>query len=401
MLAHEKRELRYSRQCLDQSDIEAVLEVLQSDYLTTGPKVEAFEKAIAAKVGVKYAVAVCNGTMALDLAVKALELPGQFTGLTSPLTFAASANAILYAGGQLDLIDIEEKTPNLSPQALKDYFNQSNQANCIIPVSYAGIPADLPTLQEVAQSHGLKVIEDASHAFGSTYSHEGKDIHCGSCQHSDLAVFSFHPVKNITTAEGGMVTTNSVELYHRLLELRNHGMTKKPEDFQSNHTTEPPPWYYEIKSLGYNARLSEIHAALGLSQLKKLELFKSSRRQQVEKYNQALKDLSLFTTPDHLCTDQQKPFFHLYPLRTRDADESVKLKLFKHLARQNIHCQVHYIPIHWHPHFSKHLKAQKTYPHAESFYLSEISLPLFPSLAEDEQKEVISSILSFYELFKP
>jgi dTDP-4-amino-4,6-dideoxygalactose transaminase len=268
----------------------------------------------------------------------------------------------------------------------------------VLPVSYSGEPCDLPAMDRLAKQYGFKLIEDASHALGSRYCHEGQWVHCGSNTHSDLATFSFHPVKNITTAEGGMITTNDPELYERCLMLRNHGMTKKSEaissPFAKNQKGDVHPWFYEVTSLGYNGRLSDVHAALGLSQLSKLDAFKASRREQMKKYNQAFSKMESLLIPQ-FNEDQSDPFSHIYTLRCV-AGEKEKARLFQYLVDHHILPQVHYVPIHYHAHFAEHLAGNVAFPNAEKFYQQEISLPLYPKLSEAEQDKVIQTVKQFY-----
>ncbi|MBF0198910.1 MAG: DegT/DnrJ/EryC1/StrS family aminotransferase [Planctomycetes bacterium] len=394
----------YGKQNIDEDDIQAVVDTLRSPFITTGPKVQEFERLIAEKVGAKYALAVSNGTVALHLACLALDLPTNYLGLTSPLTFAASANCILYSHGNLDLVDIEKNSPNLCPSQLNTYCT-SNKVDLVIPVSYAGIPANMPAIAKLSKQYSFKTIEDASHALGSTYDYQGKTYHSGSCAHSDLAVFSFHPVKNIATAEGGMVLTNSKGLYEKLLRLRNHGMEKDSDLFvnkeQAFSEGATNPWYYEVQSLGFNGRLSELHAALGVSQMKKLESFKASRSKIVQKYNDAFVSYSILQAPSFTLDYTINPFYHLYPLRLKSGStQKDRLELYQYLKENGIAAQVHYVPIHKHPHFQKHLSNKSPYLNSEAFYQAEISLPLFPSLTQEAQNKVIKTVIGFIDAIK-
>lgn len=379
----------YGRQCLDEEDIRAVTDVLKGDWLTTGPSVEAFERAVADHVGVRHAVAVANGTVALHFAVLSLGLKNGFLGLTSPLTFAASANAVLYGGGRLGLVDIAPRHPGLSVERLEHVCEKGDAPNVIIPVSYAGYCPDLPRLKELSDRYGFKLIEDASHSLGTTFSHGAETHHSGDCTFTDLATLSFHPVKNITAAEGGMILTNDNLLYDRLLALRNHGMEKRPERMEVN---DSPPWRYEVQSLGFNGRLSDLHAALGLSQMKKLGEFKARRRDLAEIYDSAFSGIEELITLEEIQAplDSLDPFLHLYPLRLRNPDQ--RDLLYNHLRSESILAQVHYLPIHHHPHFKKYLPEDAIFPEADRFFESELSLPLFPDLKEREQDHVINSV---------
>lgn len=391
------RTLSYGRQCLDDDDIRAVVEALKSDFLTTGPLLEAFEKAVAARVGVPYAVAVCNGTAALHLAVLALELPAGFIGATPPMTFAASANAFVYCGGRVAFVDIGEKTPNISPEKLEDFCRKKGPPAVVTAVSFAGVPADLPALAKLASRHGFRLIEDAAHSLGSEYKSGGKWLKSGCCAHSDLAVFSFHPVKNLTTAEGGMVLTADRGLYEKLLMLRNHGISREPGKMANRDLAFEGdsfnPWYYEISGLGFNARLSELHAALGLSQLKKLDAFKAARKRLVERYNEAFGRVPGLIVP--CAAEGLDPMWHLYALRL-EGGAPARARLFRRLKENGIAPMVHYVPLNRHPHFRKHsVNAEGPFPAAEAYYSSVISLPLYPSLSDEDQRRVIEAVLAF------
>jgi dTDP-4-amino-4,6-dideoxygalactose transaminase len=382
----------YGRQTLDDNDIQAVTDVLKGDWLTTGPTVHAFEAAVAERVGVKYAVAVANGTVALHLAVLALGLPQGFLGITSPLTFAASANAIVYAGGSLDLVDIDPSHPGMSLEGLDRFCSSGLTPKVVIPVSYAGLCPDLPGLRKLSQQYGFFLIEDASHSLGTSFLHDGHRYQSGDCSFTDLATLSFHPVKNITCAEGGMILTNNPMLYERLLPLRNHGMEKNPKLLTHQN---PPGWLYEIQSLGFNGRLSDVHAALGFSQLKKLDSFKIRRQELAHRYDQALSDIEEFKTLKDLTLpfDDTEPFLHIYPLRLKDPSSRDPLYTFLHSKK--ILAQVHYLPIHHHPHFQKLLPEGRSFPVADQFFSSELSIPLFPSMTNQEQEQVITFLLEF------
>ncbi|MDP3014641.1 MAG: aminotransferase class I/II-fold pyridoxal phosphate-dependent enzyme, partial [Candidatus Subteraquimicrobiales bacterium] len=276
----------YGKQWIDEDDIKAVEEVLKSDFLTQGPKIAEFEKAICRYTGAKYCVAAANGTAALHLAVLALEIKRGSEGITSPITFVASANALIYGGLRPIFADIDEKTYNIDPTEIKKRITLKTKV--LIPVHFAGQSADMAEISKIAKSKDLLIIEDAAHAIGSRYA-DGAKI--GSCGYSDMTTFSFHPVKTITTGEGGAITTNSGKLYKRLLLLRTHGITKDEKELSQT----PGPWYYEMQALGYNYRLTDIQAALGISQLKKLDKFKFRRREIVEAYNKAFSSLPSIT----------------------------------------------------------------------------------------------------------
>jgi dTDP-4-amino-4,6-dideoxygalactose transaminase len=384
----------YGRQSLDEQDIENVVQALKSNWLTTGPFLGQFEDAIAQEVNAPFATAVANGTLALHLAILSLDLKPGFKGITSPLTFAASANAILYAGGQLDLIDICPNHPGIDVDALEKYCKEVGPPDVVISVAYGGWNPDLAALHQLSQKEGFKIIEDASHALGSHFKHQGELYKTGDGHFSDLTTFSFHPVKNITTAEGGLITTKDAKLNERLRDLRHHGITKNKDRLKRSN---PPPWYYEIESLGFNARLSELHAALGVSQMSKLMAFKSKRKFLADRYTSFFRSEELpVATPfdwDHPF-DQQDPFLHLYPMRARNEEE--RDGLYKHLHSKGIFTQVHYIPIHHHSHFQEHLPKGTSFPEANRCYEGLLSLPLYPDLSTKDQDHVINSILMFY-----
>lgn len=275
----------YGRQTIDDSDKKAVMDILDSDFLTCGPAVEAFEIKLCEVTGAKYAVACANGTAALHLACMALGIKKGDLGITSPITFLASANCVEFCGGSIDFVDIDSDTLCISVSGIEQYCKNGKRPAVVIPVDFAGVLADLPAIWDLAKTFGFKVIEDAAHALGSTYTHKGDTFQCGSCAHSDLAIFSFHPVKTITTGEGGAIVTNDEALAQRLRLLRNHGMTKDPSVLTRNDGA----WYYEMHELGYNYRITDIQCALGLSQMDKLDAFKKRRQEIVKCYNDHFK----------------------------------------------------------------------------------------------------------------
>lgn len=401
----------YGHQWIDEDDIAAVAEVLRSDYLTTGPKVREFEEAFAAYVGAKYAVAVSSGTAALHAAAFAAGFGPGDEVITTPITFVATANCILYRGATPVFADIDPRTYNIDPEQVARRITPRTKA--IIPVHFTGQPCDLGAIYDIARQHGLTVIEDAAHALGAEY--KGRRI--GGL--SDLTIFSFHPVKHITTGEGGMVTTNSWELYERLLMFRNHGMTREPEKWigweentvslypHGNVTscgTDSPgsgsragraeapecPWYYEVQLLGYNYRLSDIHAALGLSQLKKADKFLVRRREIAGIYNQAFAGLPGLTTP------YQAPWaassWHIYVLQVDAGQAGIsRNELLIRLRDQGIGANLHYIPVYRHPLYRSLALNPSDYPAAETFYRRAITLPLFPAMTPAEVDRVIEA----------
>jgi perosamine synthetase len=374
--------LPYGRQCLEEDDREAVLRVLSGDWLTQGPAVGAFEEALAESCGARHAVAVSSGTAALHLACLAAGVgPGDF-GITSPITFVASANCVAYCGGIPGFADIDSRTACLDPAAL-DELCARRRPKVIIPVDFAGQPADLPAIQAVARRYGAVVIEDAAHALGAGYEHKGRWYKAGSCAHTDLAIFSFHPVKHITTGEGGAILTNSPELHSMLLRLRTHGVTRDAALLTRNDG----PWYYEQHDLGYHYRITDIQCALGLSQLRKLDRFVERRRALVERYRQALTDLR-----DDLTLLLEEPgkrsSYHLLVARI-EGGAGRRRRVFDSLAARNIRCQVHYIPVHLQPWYQQHLGTREgDFPRAEAYYAGCVSLPLFPAMSDGDVDRV-------------
>lgn len=357
----------YGKQFLDESDCQAVLEVLHSDYLTCGPKVKAFEKALREYTGAKYCVAVSNGTAALHLAMLALEIGEQDEVITSPITFLASANCARFVGANVKFADIESDTANIDVKEIEKQITPKTKV--LIPVHFAGQSCDMEKIHELAQKHHLYVVEDAAHAIGSDY----KNTKVGSCKFSDMTVFSFHPVKSITTGEGGAITTNNVELYKKLLAYRAHGTHKDGEMSET--------WEYAMQELGYNYRLTDIQAALGISQLKKLEALKKRRREIVQFYNENL------GLPHLIEKEYSNACFHLYPVLIPDR------KKFYHKAKEKgLYLQVHYIPVHLQPYYQKLGYKKGDYPQAEAYYEQCISLPLYPSLTNEDLTTIIKTI---------
>jgi len=383
------RFIPYGQQWVDDDDIQAVVEVLKSDYLTTGPVVKEFEKEFARYVGAEYAVAVANGTAALHAAIFAAGIKKGDEVITSPITFAASANCILYQGGTPVFADIDEKTYNIDPVEIEKKITDKTKA--IIPVHYTGQPCNMDEIQEIAQKSNLIVIEDAAHALGATY--KGKKI--GGL--SEMTIFSFHPVKHITTGEGGMITTNSEELYQRLVQFRNHGITKNPEDYLSFENSGEP-WYHEQQYLGYNYRLTDIQCALGLSQLKKSELFLKRRREIAQKYNQAFKEMEGIIIPYQ--EKERSSSWHIYVIQL----ELEKLKIgrkeiFSELREHNLGVNVHYLPVYYHPYYQQLGYQKGICPVAEEFYKKIITLPLYPKMSNGEVEMVIDGVTSVINRF--
>lgn len=375
-----KKYIPYGRQWIDDDDIKAVIEVLKSDYLTTGPKIEEFEEKFAAYVGAKYAVAVSNGTAALHAACFAAGIGPGDEVITTPLTFAASANCVLYQGGKPVFADIDPETYNISVEEIKKKI--TNKTAAVIPVHFTGQPCDMEEIYEIARENNLIVIEDAAHALGATY--KGEKI--GNCRFSDMTVFSFHPVKHITTGEGGMITTNDKELYEKLKLFRTHGITKEPDRY-IRKTDES--WYHEQQFLGYNYRMTDIQAALGISQLKKSDEFLKRRREIARIYNQKLAEIEWIKLP-YQETDRESSW-HLYVIQVDEEKLGKSRKdVFNHLRSKGIGVQVHYIPVYWHPYYQELGYEIGLCPEAESVYKKIISLPIFPGMTKEEIRRILN-----------
>lgn len=382
----------YGRHYIDESDIQAVVDVLKGGVLTQGPVVEAFENAVAAYVGAKYAVAVASGTAALHLAALAAGVGPGTALITSPITFVASANAALYTGGEALFADIDPATVNLSPGALAEQLQRHHHVRAVIPVHFAGLPCDMPAIKAAADKAGAMVIEDAAHALGARYP-DGKVV--GSCAHSLMTAFSFHPVKAIAAGEGGMITTNDQAIYRRLLRLRSHGINKADDPFQSPGEAETEgvrnPWYYEMQELGFHFRISDIHCGLGLSQFRKLDQFITRRRKLVQVYDDAFAALR-YCRPAQP-GDRQRSGHHLYVLRIQFARLGLSRAQFMlKLKERGVGSQVHYIPVPAQPHYRRLGFDPADYPHAAQYYQEALSIPLFYSLSDEQQRQVIAAI---------
>ena len=387
----------YGKQNINESDIESVVAVLSSEFLTQGPKVPAFEQAIAEYCGSAYAVAVNSATSALHLACMALDVqPGDHVW-TTPITFVASANCAVYCGAQVDFVDIDPRTYNLCPQRLEEKLKLAKETGslpkAVIPVHLCGQSCDMEAIHALSIVYGFRIIEDASHAIGGSY--KGKPI--GSCEFSDITVFSFHPVKIITTGEGGMAITNNSELYASMQRLRSHGITRDP-----NEMTHAPdgPWYYQQVQLGFNYRMTDMQAALGLSQLKRLGAFVDERHRRAEAYDHLLQDFPAIAPFRH---EDRRSSFHLYVVRLDlIAMKTTQREVFERLRAHGIMVNLHYIPVYHHPYYRTHGHAKTCLPEAERYYAQAITLPLYPGLTEDEQHEIIGRMrtpLGFQTLF--
>jgi len=376
----------YGRQHITQEDLNAVNETLLSDFLTQGPKIAEFEKAFAEYIGCNYAVAVSNGTAALHLCALALDVNEKSNVITSPITFAASANCVRYCGGNVFFADIDPLTFTLDIKKVEELILSKPKGffQGIIPVDFAGYAVNLEAFKKLANEHGLWIIEDACHAPGGyfTDSHQIKQF-CGNSNFADLAIFSFHPVKHIACGEGGMITTNNEKLYQKLLLLRTHGITKDPEMLHENHGG----WYYEMQTLGYNYRLTDFQAALGNSQLKRADEGLKRRREIAATYFEAFKNNLNITGQSGVVEGHA---YHLYIIRTAKRKE-----LYDFLRSKQIFCQVHYIPVHTMPYYHSLGNKKGDFPIAEKYYDECLSLPMYPTLTDEEQNYVIDHIIYF------
>lgn len=381
----------YGRQHITQTDIDAVVAVLQSDFLTQGSQVPAFEERVATYTGAKFGVAVNSATSALHIACLALGLGQGEKGKddwlwTTPITFTASANCGLYCGAKIDFVDIDPLTLNMSTNALAEKLKLADAENrlpkIVIPVHFTGEPCDMAAIHALSQQYGFKVIEDASHAIGGKYHKQP----IGNCKFSDITVFSFHPVKIITTAEGGLATTNDPALAEKMQLLRSHGITR-----DVNLMTHEPDggWYYQQIDLGFNYRMTELQGALGVSQMNYLDDFVTRRHQLAKRYDDLLKDLPIilpYRNPANYSG------FHLYPIQLTADSGKTRKQVFDSLRAQNIGVNVHYIPVHTQPYYAKLGFKKGDFPHAERYYAQAISLPLYYDLSEASQAQVVNAI---------
>jgi len=406
----------YGKQNITDEDIQAVVDVLKSDFLTQGPKIHEFEKRFAEYIGSKYAVAVANGTAALHLSAIALGVkPGQ-KAITTPITFAASANCVRYAGGEVVFADNDPETYLLDINKVEEILRNDKEIVGIIPVDFAGRPVNLEAYRTLADKYGCWILEDACHAPGGYFTDStGQDQYCGNGSYADLAIFSFHPVKHIATGEGGMITTNNKNLYNKLQTLRTHGITKNTESFKNpqevaiglqsksndgrrpndtkqitdEHQNDFPSWYYEMQELGYNYRLSDIHAALGGSQLKRANENLQRRREIATRYEEAFKDKTYIKGQSGSVEGHA---YHLYIIEVED-----RKGLYEYLRKQNIFTQVHYIPNHLQPYYREQGWKHGDFPNAEEYYEKCLSIPMYHSLNTEDQDKVIETIDNYYK----
>lgn len=374
--------INYGKQTIDDDDIAELVKTLRSDSLTCGATVSSFEQAFAKQVNSRYAVSVSSGTAALHLACLSLIRPGDEI-IVTPFSFIATANAILYCGGKPVFADID-KCGNLCPEKLQAKINKHTKG--IIPVHYAGYPCEMSEIKTIAEKYNLWIIEDSCHALEATY----KETKIGDCNYSDMNCFSFHPVKHITTGEGGMITTNKSELFHKLCLLKNHGIEREPQNF---YTIINEPWYREMQFLGFNYRLTDIQCALGLSQLKKSSSFLQKRNEIAQKYNLSFKNLKkIQPLPINYKTDRHCSW-HLYVLRIINHRE--RDNFIAYMKSANIFCQVHYMPIYMNPFYRQNGFSDTSCPQAESLFRKVASIPIFPDLTETEQNKIIEFVTKF------
>jgi UDP-4-amino-4,6-dideoxy-N-acetyl-beta-L-altrosamine transaminase len=387
----------YGRQNITEEDIQAVVETLKSDYLTQGPKILEFEKAFAKYIGCKYAVALSNGTAALHLNTLALGVKLGDKVITTPITFAASANCVRYCGGEVVFVDIDPETYLLDINAVRKLLEASPKGTYqgIIPVDFAGRAVDLEAFRSLADEFGCWIIEDSCHSPGGYFvDSNGNKQHCGNGNFADVAIFSFHPVKHITSGEGGMITTNNEELYQKLLTFRTHGIVKS-NDLYTNSIEfaggkdSYPLWYMEMQDLGYNYRITDFQAALGLNQLKRAEESLQRRREIALKYQEAFRSKDFVKGQ---AGEVEGHAYHLYVLEVEN-----RLALFNNLRDDQIYAQIHYIPTHLMPYYRQFGWKEGDMPHAENYYKNCISLPMYPTLSKEEQNFVIERIINFYE----
>lgn len=414
------KQIPYSRQWIDEEDINEVVKVLKSDFITQGPKISEFEECLANYCGSKYAVVFNSGTSALHGAYYAAGLTKNDEFITSPITFVATSNAGLYLGAKPVFVDVEKDTGNIDVSKIEEKI--AKKTKLLVPVHYAGFPVDLEKIHKIARKYNLFVVEDACHALGAKYRSQPSAISnqqktekdkkwtkIGSCKYSDMTILSFHPVKHITTGEGGAVLTNKEEYYNKLLMFRSHGITKDRTQFKNynnlhnynnskshhNLNSHFDDWYYEMQFLGYNYRMTDIQASLGISQLKKLPAFVERRRKIASAYEKAFKGNAYFdiaSEKEYACSS-----YHLYPIRLKDEFKNKKSEIFSKMRENGLGVQVHYIPVYLQPYYQNLGFEKGICTRAEDFYQREISIPIYPSMTDDDINYVIEKVLEVFE----
>ena len=386
--------IHYGSHELDEHDIEAVVDILKSPSITQGQIVEDFGHTLADYAGAKYGVAISSGTAALHISVAALGIGPGDEVITTPMTFCATPNAVLYQGAEVKFVDIDENALNLDPKLIEEKITDRTRA--IMPVDFRGHPANLPEIKKIADKYNLKIIEDGSHSIGSTYTHNGKEYNCGDTIHTDLCTYSFHPVKHITTGEGGAVLTNDPDLYRQVFLLRKHGIDRRESMY--NEKDRIGPWIYDMEILGFNYRMTNFQAALGISQLKKIDLIKMRRRKIVDYYNEHFSKIEKLIIPYEDASVNSN--FHLYVLQVKENPSFDRYDLFTYLRSKDYLPMVHYIPLHLLSYY-KNLYGLKLgdFPVAEKFYDRAISIPLYPSLSDAEVEKVVKDITNFVESY--
>jgi UDP-4-amino-4,6-dideoxy-N-acetyl-beta-L-altrosamine transaminase len=396
-----KKFIPYNSQFIDEEDIAAVADALRSPYLTTGPLADEFEEKLSDYLGVKYAVLCANGTAALHLSMMSLNIGKGDSVITSPITFVADANAPRFCGADVIFADIDPETINLDPNKVRKILENNKSVKAIIPVHFAGQAADMESFSALAKEFNVHIIEDGCHALGGGYVKQGKEVKVGSCSDSKMTTFSFHPIKSITTGEGGAITTNDESLYRKLKILRSHGNTKDPsevvyKDLAFSKTNQGEifnPWYYELQHLSFNYRLTDFQSALGMSQLSKLDMFIEKRNSLSKHYDKVISSLG-DSRIEPLKTVQGKNHArHLYvikiPMKHLDGGRA---GLMNELLQAGIQTQVHYIPINWQPYYQEYFKEKVSFPEAESYYLDCLSLPLHVPMSNEDVERVIEEI---------
>ena len=385
-------DLPFHKSWLEEEEHREVEDTLNSGWLTTGPKTQKFEEAFKDYIGCRHAVALNSCTAGLHLALTVQKFAEGDEVITTPITFCATSNAALYQGADVKFVDIDENTLNIDSNLIEAKITKHTKA--IMPVDFRGHPANLPEIRQIADRHNLKIIEDGSHSIGSSYTYNGKRFVCGDGVHANLCTYSFHPVKHITTGEGGAVLTNDPNLYQKLFLLRKHGIDRREDMF--NEKLRIGSWIYDMELLGYNYRLTDFQAALGMNQLKKIDIIKTRRREIVNYYNEHFSNIDELILPyENKIVNSN---FHIYTLQVKENPRFDRYDLFTYLENKNYAPMVHYIPVHLLSYYKQHYGHKRgDFPIAENYYDRTISIPLYPSLTNDEVEKVVKNITSFVE----